>query len=198
MDAILIAALALGLGLLIGFGAGVRRTLRLYRAGRLVQSTSEALGRIFGEEFPRRSAVDMLAGRVRVTLGGVRYDLPVLNRRESREWLATLEARLSALVSGVNAAEANPAEIIPLLMTEADAMCDLLKSYDQHDVLPARDELDRASDPEILRAVLEVWQAANPKAATTNIAAPPTSGSSPEPPSSSPTNTAGARASWST
>jgi hypothetical protein len=189
----LVAILSFGLGLV----AGARRMQSLYRQGRIIHSTAAALSSVFGEEVPRRSVADMLAGRVRVTIGGLRHEMPVLSRAESREWLASLDARLSALAAGVDAAQTDPAKLIPLLMSESDAMLDLLKSYDRHDVLPPRAELDQAaSDSEGLRAVLEVWQAANPKAAT-GAPGPAMSGISPAPPTSSPTATAGAPSSWS-
>jgi len=112
---------------------------------------------------PTRSAADILAGRVRVYLGGTTYDLPVLPRGPAKRWLEQLDARFATLAAGLSSAADNTPEIMAMLVAETDAMYDMLLSFDDTGILPSRDEIEEtATDAQILHAVLEVWRAVHP------------------------------------
>lgn len=192
MDLALVAALALILGFVLGLGAGAARAFRLAAARRAAAGASGALARIWPETMPARSAADIMAGRIRIVLGGQVTDLPVLPRRQSREWLASLDSRFSVLAAALDAADTP--QILALLASETDALYDLLLEYDHTHLLPPRDAIDDfATDAEILRAVLEVWAALHPLAATlaSTASGTPTDGTSPEPSRPSPRHTDG-------
>lgn len=183
--------LALALGFLAGLSVGALRARRQRRA---TTGASVGFARLWPDKLPSRSATDILAGRVRVLLGGKVYDLPVLPRAASRRWLEGLDARFAALGGELEAAGNDTPRILTLLSTQTEALYELLRSYDQSNVLPPREEIDEvASDTQILRAVLEVWRAANPLAAAlAERSEPSTSGTSPEPPITSRPPTDGA------
>lgn len=184
MDLILVAALALALGFLLGALVGARRTLAMIRSGRNLRAVGGVVGGM-ASEVPARSSADVLAGRIRVLLGGTTYELPVLARGPSRRWLETLDTRFESLAADLGAASDNPELIMRRLASETDALYDLLLSYDQTHVLPDRAEVDEvASDAQILHAVLEVWRAVHPLADTLSQAASTTSTTLFEQPSS--------------
>lgn len=184
--------LALALGLTLGFVVGGARVTAQVRRGQLVRRAGAALAPLLPDESPVRSLGDILAGRVRVRLGGITYELPVLPINDNRRWLESLEGRLAAVAGAIEQSNADPETMLRLLLGEHEAAYALLQSYDQGGVLPPADEIGMlASDAEILRAVLEVWQAANPKAAAER-APGATSTSSPGRSTSSAANTAGA------
>lgn len=189
---VLTIVLALALGFVIGLVVGARRALNLVLAGRAVRSSSARLARFMPETMPARSAADILAGRVRVLLGGTTYDLPVLARGPSKRWLEQLDARFATLAASLDAAADTPT-IMSLLVAETDALYDLLLSYDQSAVLPSRAEIDEtATDAQILAAVLEVWRAVHPLVGSMIDGADgATSGRSSGPPTPSPATTAG-------
>lgn len=191
MTEVIAIALALMLGLLVGLRIGAWRAFRLVAQRRAMLGAAASLARFLPSEMPTRSAADILAGVIRVVLGGVMYELPVLPRAASRAWLDSLDARFAALASELERAGDDTPQIMALLVAEADGLIDVLRSYDQGGILPAREHIDEyASNAEILRAVIEVWRATHPLAATL-ASIPATSGTSPEPPSSSPLPTAG-------
>jgi len=184
--------LALALGGLAGYLAGAARVTAQVRRGRLVRKAGAALAPLLPEAGPARSLADIFANRIRVRLGGITYELPVLPRAANRRWLESLEGQLAATAAAYQAAATDPAQVVPLLLGEAGVSYELLLSYDQAHILPSIDEIDEiATDAEILRAVMEVWQAANPKAAG-EAAARAMSTSSPGHSTSSAASTAGA------
>jgi hypothetical protein len=196
MPDLLTAVLALALGLLVGLGAGVAYGLRLAARRRAGLGAHAQLARLWPAELPTRSASDILAGVIRVSLGGRVFELPVLPRAASRAWLENLDSRFADLAIDLEAAGNDAPVIMARLVAEADALYDMLLSYDQAGVLPPRAEIDAvATDTEILRGVLEVWRAVNPLAATVaETTEPPERGSptpSPRPPTMPPTPTAG-------
>lgn len=159
--------LALALGFVLGLGVGARRAFSLVLSQRTMRTTSARFARFMPETAPTRSPADMLAGRVRVLLGGTTFDLPVLPRAASRRWLEQLDARFATLALSLDEAGNDAGQIMGLLLRETDAMCDMLVSYDQSNVLPDRAEIDEtATDAQILHAVLEVWRAVNPLVAS--------------------------------
>jgi hypothetical protein len=185
-------ALALTLGLVLGYGAGAVRAWSIAAQRRAIAGTNARLARFWPAELPARSAGDILAGRVRVHLGGETYDLPVLPRAASRRWLEALDLRYATLAADLESAGNDTPVIVNRLLGEADGLYEMLRSYDQNGVLPPASEVDEfVTDAEILRAVMEVWRAANPLAATLAERANETNGTSPEQPSSPPQPTAG-------
>lgn len=164
---LLVVALALVLGFVLGTGVGAARAFRLTAQRRAAAGASAALASFWPEAMPQRSAADILAGRVRLVLGGVPYDLPVLPRGESRRWLESLDLRFATLGALLDEAADDTPRILTMLAQHQTLLLEMLKSYDTGDVLPETEHLEEyATDAEILRAVIEVWRAANPLAAT--------------------------------
>lgn len=117
----------------------------------------------FANLIPERSASDIIAGLLHLTLGGTRYSLRVLPIRANREWQASLERGLQGLLSTLDTAGDDVAGVLAAFRTATPQLEDALYLYDRDHVLPPRDELEEvATDTEVLRAVLEVWSAANP------------------------------------
>jgi hypothetical protein len=120
-----------------------------------------------------RSVVSTLGGRATVRLGGRAFSVPDLPNAANRRWLAALDDYSSTLLNGLDEAGADTEEILTHLEARSDTMLDLLMAYDvgiAPDGSPMREGvLDRewvdehATPREILYAVMEVWQAANPK-----------------------------------
>lgn len=188
--------LALGLGLLAGAWAGASYGLRLADRRRKALGAHAQLARLWPAELPVRSATDVLAGVIRVALGGTIYELPVLPRGASRRWLESLDARFAMLANDLEQAGNDTPAIMVRLVAEADGLYEMLLAYDRAGAskLPAREDIDEtATDTEILRAVLEVWRAANPLAATVAQMSDETPTTSSAPPSTRRRRTAGPR-----
>ena len=186
--------LALIIGLIVGSLLGASRAFRMVSAARRYRSADSRLARFMPSAPPTRTPADILAGRIRVVLGGVPYDLPVLPRNASRQWIENLDASFASLALAMDDAGDNAGQILALLSTQTELMYSALLDYDRSEVLPSRDEMDEvATDAEVLHACMEVWRAANPLAAAVaeNTPTTPTSGMSPVGPSSSQTPTAG-------
>lgn len=112
---------------------------------------------------PKRSVEDIFAGRVRVVSGGQVYDLPVLSIRDNRAWRERLDTGITAILSNLEGAGDNIGTLLETLAGATDELLDLLTSYDKTGVLPPREDLEgEMTDVQALRAVLEVWSAANP------------------------------------
>lgn len=113
----------------------------------------------------RRSAEDIFAGHVRLVLGGEEFVVPVRSRKANREWLSALDAGFVGMMDSLDELD-DEQQVLALLIGEADAFLDALLSYDAEGILPTRDTIDaRATDMEIITAVMEVWRAAHPLAA---------------------------------
>ncbi len=183
---------AAGFGFLLGAGLGQLRAARRQAARRAAAGAASGLARFLPAAAPTRSAADILAGRIRILLGGALYELPVLPRAASRRWLEALDERWAQLPGLLDAAGNDTPAILRLLVAQTDAMYEALYEYDQSGALPERAVLEEvATDAEVLRAVMEVWLAANPLAATLADVGAATDGTSPELPSSPPSPTAG-------
>jgi hypothetical protein len=150
---------------------------------------------IFGE----RPAEDILSRTVRLTLAGTEYTLPVLTIGGNRRWKASLDARLTGLLDGLEQAGDDPSSILGLLGSQTDSLVALLKEYDTTSVLPDAETIEETCyEDEVLTAVREVWRAANPfveravNAVVATIVEPPPSVSSP-PTNSRPRRTGGSR-----
>lgn len=189
MELVIVAALALVLGFMLGTGVGAVRAVRLIQQRR---ENQVLFGRLWPETLPERSAADIIAGRIRVVLGNVPYELPVLPRGASKRWLDELDSGYVALGAALDEAGNDTPSLIAAVYSQQDALLDMLLSYDQTHVLPERSHLaEYATDAEIFRAVVEVWRAANPLADILTGTAATTDGSPPGQPSSSPGSTAG-------
>jgi hypothetical protein len=186
-------ALASILWFLIGAMFGARRAFRLVTQARKMRGAHSRLARFMPEAMPKRTAADILAGRIRIVLGGVPYDLPVLPRNASRKWIENLDGAFASMALALDEAGDDTAQILSLLSTQTELMYAALLDYDTTEVLPSRDELDEvATDAEVLQATLEVWRAANPLlAVVAETATTATNGTSPAQQSSPPSNTDG-------
>jgi hypothetical protein len=83
----------------------------------------------------------------------------------ARQWLGTLDGSFAAVATLIEAKDVP--EALRALAAHTDTLYDLLADYAAlvGVDLPVRDsELDFASEPEILRATVEVWAALNPLA----------------------------------
>lgn len=187
--------LALVLGLLVGVRGGASLALRLERQRRADLRVSGRLSRLWPAEMPARSPADILAGVVHVRLGGGLYELPVLSRSASRRWLERLDTRFALFADQVAAAGLDTPTIMAMLVAETDGLYELLQSYDAAgaNVLPPLADIDDvATDTEIVRAILEVWRAVDPKAAgLSGPGASSISGISPASPTTPPGPTGG-------
>jgi hypothetical protein len=141
---------------------------------------------------PRRDLEQQLAGIVVVELGGHRYRVPTLSRRENRAWKEQLNDRLSAVLGGLSASD-EPSVIFSALASADDAVVDLVRAYDASHVIPPDDELANDTDAEWLRALLAMAAAAYPFVglALEAMRPNPSRTASPESMSSQPQNGAG-------
>jgi len=112
---------------------------------------------------PTRSVEDILAERVRLTIGGEEYVLPALSIEQTETWLDGLQTEVNALIGFLEMSGDDGGRIFAELTSKPARLLDYLVSYDQTGVLPDRDVIRRGLTPiGLLRAVLEVWRAANP------------------------------------
>ena len=112
---------------------------------------------------PARSIEDILAERVRLTIGGEAYNLPALNVEDTEAWLGELEGDLRGLLSLVEDAGDDAGKVFAELSAKPARLIDFLIAYDKMGALPDRDGLRRGLTPiGLVKAVLEVWRAANP------------------------------------
>lgn len=115
-----------------------------------------------------RSAQDIIAGVVRVRLGGLEYQLPVLSIAANRRWHAQLEGSLVNLVATIDLEGEDLGGILATFATATDQLLDALYAFEAAgpypgQVLPERAALEeQATDSEVLVATLGVWSASNP------------------------------------
>jgi hypothetical protein len=110
---------------------------------------------------PERSVEDVLAGRLRIRLGGEWYVLPVLTIGQNREWVESLDAQMQPLLDGADDGDLNA--VVARMQDLSDRLLEFVWSYDRMGVLPPRETLEPDVYPhEALRAVMEVRLAANP------------------------------------
>ncbi len=113
-----------------------------------------------------RTVEDVLAGRLRVTLGGEVYDLPVRSIASNRRWVESLDAEMGSLLSAINSAGEDYQAIAAALMgIGAEELLDLVIAYDETGVLPPKEVLEETTQPhEALRAVAGIRRVQNPLA----------------------------------
>ena len=112
---------------------------------------------------PDRPLEEQLAGTVTLELGGHRYVLPTLTRRQNRAWKERLTGELGGLFGSVQGSNDGGA-IMAVLATAGDLVVELVRAYDVTGVIPPDDspELERDTDQEWLRALLACGAAAYP------------------------------------
>lgn len=121
---------------------------------------------ILTQFLPERSVEDILAGRVRLTFGGQAFDLPALTIDKCEAWQAEFSERLAQLFSGISQLDSAGA-ILGRLGSATDFQLELLRAYDEKNVLPDDAGLRAIATPDaLLRATLEVLAAGYPLAAS--------------------------------
>jgi hypothetical protein len=93
-----------------------------------------------------RTDEDVLAGVLRVPVGGVEKIVPTLPIRATREWQALLSEKLGGF-GVVMAAEQSPATLAAFGSLSLDTILDLVVAYDRTDALGGRDWLEEHADP---------------------------------------------------
>jgi len=131
---------------------------------------------------------DLIVSRtVRITLGGIPYELPVRSIRANREWKERLDAATAVLLENLNASGDERAAIVAAFDGHEAELIDLLVDYDTSGVLSREviEDIEPDASIELLDALGEVWRAASPLVAIGVAAAVVTR----TPPSSPPTST---------
>ncbi len=118
-------------------------------------------GVILDTILPSRSVEDYVDGRVTIVLAGVAYRLRELPMVDTDAWAGTLDDRLIALLSKVDALD-NGTITLATLFDDArlfDAsLFDTLLAYDKDKVLPSKKTLQaNVTHTQVLFALLGVW-----------------------------------------
>ncbi len=117
----------------------------------------------FRSFLPERAIEDIIAERVRLTIGGEEYVLPAKVVEDNEAWLAGLNADFRGLMGALANAENDTSALVGLLTRDPNWLIDHLLSYDHTGVLPDRETIRKSLTPiKLLMAVAEVWRAANP------------------------------------
>jgi hypothetical protein len=113
-----------------------------------------------------RSVEDVLAGRLRVTLGGEVRDLPVRSIASNRRWVENLDTNMAGLLAAVAAAGDDSGDVARAMMgIGAEDLLSLVIDYDETHVLPPREVLEEMVSPsEALIAVMTIRRVQNPLA----------------------------------
>jgi hypothetical protein len=112
---------------------------------------------------PERSFEDIIAERVRLTIGGKEYILPAKVIEDNETWLAGLNAEFMSLMNALSKQTEDTGAIVGLLTRDPDWLIDHLISYDHTNALPDRAAIRKGLTPmKLLLSVGEVWRAANP------------------------------------
>lgn len=143
---------------------------------------------------PDRDPEDVLAGVVRVSLGGVGYVLPVRSIRANREWKSALEAGTAAVAQRLVEAGGDLPAVLEAAEEGIEPLIDALVSYApsvlSKDVI---ESIEPDASMDVIAALSEVWRAASPLVVSllrsTMVEYPDSS----TPSSTSPTPTAGRR-----
>jgi hypothetical protein len=131
----------------------------------------------FAALLPARSLEDILAKRIRLTIGGEVYTLPVLPISENRKWRERYDRELGRFLLLLSAEDDFDA-ILGLFDASEVQFLDYLRSYDRLDLfsaeeierrgltgLPSVEVIEAGLDPlGLVQATLEVWRAARPLA----------------------------------
>lgn len=121
-----------------------------------------ATGGVLRSILPERSVEDVLAGRLRMTLGGTVFDLPVLTIAQADTWREKLLAAFGDVMNRLES-EVNVAGIIAFLGTNTPTMLTLIHDYDRDAILPDDDYIrGHATEPEVLRGFVLILAASFP------------------------------------
>lgn len=154
-------------GFIVGALLAARVILARTGMARVTANAAAGFARFGLDTLPERTAADLLAGRIRLRLGGVEYVLPVLPMKASAAWLESLDGRFTGLAENLEKAGNDVPRILELVAADEDGLLELLRTYDVHGILPPRDWItEYATRPEILAATVEVWRASHPLAVT--------------------------------
>lgn len=116
-------------------------------------------------EAPARSVEDVLAGRLRLSLGGEVYVLPVRSIAENRVWVESVEARLGAQTAALADATDLAQAALALGAVTAEQMLELVLSYDVSGILPDYETAEAVVRPhELLAAVPLIGRVRHPLA----------------------------------
>lgn len=131
---------------------------------------------LFRNLLPERSVEDVLAGVLRMKLGGTEFQVPVLVIEKADAWRDQL-AKDFAEVIGALDSKTDPAGVLSFMASQTPKMLSLLRLYDAGAALPDDEWLRRnATEPEVLRAFMLTLAASFPfiAAALDILAANPT------------------------
>jgi hypothetical protein len=93
-----------------------------------------------------RSAEDILAGILRIPVGGVEKAIPTLPIRASREWQRLITEKVGGF-GAVMSAQQTPEALGALANLSLDTILDLVVAYDRTGALGGRDWLEENADP---------------------------------------------------
>lgn len=102
-----------------------------------------------------RSPEDVLAGVLRIAVGGVERLVPTLPLRATREWQATLAAGPSGFSVPVSEDDWTAANVSEFAGLTIDTILDLVVAYDRTGALGGRDWLEEHADPAQLYAAAQ-------------------------------------------
>ena len=109
-----------------------------------------------------RTDEDILAGVLRVPVGGVEKLVPTLPIRATREWQALLSEKLGGF-GVVMAAEQSPDTLAAFGSLSLDTILDLVLAYDRSGALGGRDWIEEHADPaQLYGAVRQMAEVAFP------------------------------------
>jgi hypothetical protein len=154
--------LGLVVGAVLGSAYGSSRAIYMLRRARTLRSVNANVRRFMPDVAPTRTTADILAGRLRLTIGGREYALRVLPRSAEADWLARLDRSFNTFAAALETAP-DSASALSLLAAHPDELYEMLLAYDVDGVLPSASEWrDTGTSAEVIYAILEVWRAANP------------------------------------
>lgn len=127
-----------------------------------VPPVAPATGGVLRSVLPERSVEDVLAGRLRMTLGSTIFDLPVLTIAQADEWRAKLLSAFGDVMTQLEQ-EVNIAGVIAFLGSNTASMLALIHEYDRDAILPDDDWIrGHATEPEVLRGFVLILAASFP------------------------------------
>lgn len=116
---------------------------------------------ILRQFLPERTSEDILAGRIRLSLDGVEYILPVRTIRQNRAWKELMAVELEKVLGGFGSLS-SAGDILNRVSAATDAQIELVRAYDLDGKLP---DLEDVTEPELLRATFAILAAAFPSLA---------------------------------
>lgn len=127
-----------------------------------VAPVAPATGGVIRSLLPERSVEDVLAGKLRLVLGGTPFTLDVLTIDKADEWRAGLLVAFGDVVGQLEE-QVNVPGVVAFLGSNTASMLVLIRAYDQAGVLPDNDWIrSHATEPEVLRAFVLILAASFP------------------------------------